>query len=194
MKLPRRTYLLGLGAFLLPLLVLWLCGGLGAASAPAKLAVVLVGVERDPVSHPPKGRTVLNGGTGLCAIFAITNIGKDASIWFDTCAVEQKVGAEWRRFAVHPYASRVVEQIRAGGKPQFWIASDEVNNVYPPGTGWFYVVPWPPDVPTNTSWRLQLRYGRAPSPVARKLDDTLGLSFFAKRKKGQTITTAEVRQ
>ena len=194
MKLPHRKYLIGLGALLLLLLVFWLGGGFRVFSAPARLAVVFVGVESDAVSRPPRATTVLNGVTGLCAIFAVTNAGKDASIWFDTCAVEERVGAEWRRIGLPPYSSRVTEVLRVGGKPWFGIASDEVNNVYPPGAGWYYVVAWPPDVPTNASWRLILRYGRAPSPLARKLDDALGLSLFSKRRRGQTITTAEVRQ
>lgn len=194
MKPTRRTCFIGLGAILLLLLVFWLSGGLRVFAAPARLAVGFVGVEDDPVSRPARGPTVLNGVTGLCAIFAVTNVGKDASIWFDTCAVEQRVGAKWRRIAVPPYATRVDEPMRSGGKPWFGITSDGVNNVYPPGTSWYYAVAWPPDVPTNASWRLQLRYGRSPSWLAKKIDATLGLEVFTKRRTGQTISTSEVKR
>ena len=77
-------------------------------------------------------------------------------------------------------------------KLPFGMANDEVNSVYAPATGWFYLVGWPPDVPTNATWRLEVRYGRAPSRAAEKLDDALGLHVFARRGKGQTIWTPEV--
>ena len=194
MKVPPRKCLIGLGALLLPLLVFWWCGGFRGITPPTRLAVLLVAVEGDPMHHPPGRSTVLNGITGLSAIFAVTNLSPDASIWFDTCAVEQKVEGGWRRIPVAPYGSRVTDQVRVGGNPWFGIASEEVNDAYPPETCWHYVVAWPPDVPTNASWRLQLRYGPQPSPKATKLDDALGLVLFAKRGRGQTILTPEVRQ
>jgi hypothetical protein len=80
MKSPSRKLLFGLGALLLLALVIW--SGFRVGSTPPRLAVVLVGVENDPISHPPNGQTVLHGGRGLCAIFAVTNIAKDASIWW----------------------------------------------------------------------------------------------------------------
>jgi hypothetical protein len=192
MKSPSCKYLFGLGALLLLALVVW--SGFRAGSTPPRLAIELAGVENDPITHPPNGLTVLHGGRGLCAIFAVTNISKDASIWFTTWGLEQKVGAEWRRIRVPRYESRVVGKLRAGGDPWFLVDSDDVNNVFPPGRGWYYVVPWPANVPTNAAWRLKLRYGRAPSQMAEKIDNQLGVRFFAKRRKGQTMATSEVRQ
>lgn len=194
MRLPRRSFLVGVGVALLATVLFWLCGGLRIGSAPTRLAVVFVNVQNDPVSHPPKGPTVLHGGLGLCAIFAVTNVGTDASMWFRTSAVEHRVGEEWRRNPVPPYRSRVVDQLRTGGKPWFLIDSDDVNDVFPPGRGWYYAVPWPPDVPTNAVWRLELRYGRLPSPRARKVDDQLGVRLFARRGQGRTLVTPEVRR
>jgi hypothetical protein len=124
----------------------------------------------------------------------VTNLSQEASIWFDTCAVEQKVGDEWRRLQVSAYSARVTDQLRAGGKPWFGIASDAVNQAYPPGTCWNYVVGWPPDVPTNATWRLELRCGSRASAKAEKLDDALGIDIFPRRRGGQTILTPDVRQ
>ena len=152
----------------------------------------LVAVENDPTRFRPNGPTVLNGSPGLCAIFAVTNLSQDVSIWFDTCAIEQKVGGEWRRIPVPPYQARVSAQLRIGATPWFAIASDEVNHVYPPGTCWNYVVAWPREVPTNATWRLEVRYGRQPSARARKLDDAIGFNLFARRGKAQSLSTPEV--
>ncbi len=193
MKAAPRKCLLGLGALLLLLLVCWWGGGL-LATKPARLGVQLLAVARDPRYRPSERSTVLNGITGLCAIFAITNCSQDASVGFDTCAVEQKTEGEWRRIEVPPYASRVTQKRRLGGTPWFGIASEDVNHVYPPGTCWNYVVAWPPGVPTNATWRLQLRYWRRASPKAMKVDDTLGIDVFARRGREQTILTSEARQ
>jgi hypothetical protein len=95
---------------------------------------------------------------------------------------------------VPPYPLRVTDQRRLGKQPWCAIASDDVNHVYPPGTCWNYVVAWPPGVPTNASWRLQLRYGRWASPKALKLNDALGMDLFPRRGNGQAIFTPEVRQ
>jgi hypothetical protein len=193
MKVPPRRFLVLMGALLSLLLVFWLSGGFQGFPQPPRLAVGFVTVESDPFFHPMRGPTVLNGAAGLCAIFAVTNAGKDTSVWFDTCAVEQNVGTEWRRTPVLPYALRVTEIPRIGETPWVGITSDSVNNNYPPGTAWYYVVEWPPGVPTNACWRLELRYGAQPSPKAQKLDDALGVRLFSKRGRGETLLTPEVR-
>ena len=177
----------------MPLLVFWWGEGFRAAKL-TRLGVVLLAVERDPTHHPPERSTVLNGITGLCAIFAVTNSSEEASLWFDTCAVEQKTEGGWRRTEVAPYELRVIRKPGVGGTPWNGIASDDVNHVYPPGTCWNYVVAWPPGVPTNATWRLELRYWRRASPRAMKLDDRFGVELFARRGRGQTILTPEVRQ
>jgi hypothetical protein len=179
---------------LLLFVVFWSCGGFPAFK-PTRLAVVLAAVEADPMHHLPRERaTVLNGITGLCAIFAVTNLSQEDSVWFDTCAVEQKVEGKWLHMPVPPYARRVTDQIRAGRKPWYGIASDEVNHIYPPGTCWNYAVAWPPDLPTNAVWRLQLRYGRQPSPKAKKIDDAIRINLFARHGKGDVLFTPEVKQ
>lgn len=194
MKLPPGKYLLGLGALLLLLLLVFWSGGGFQAAKPTRLGVLLLAVEGDPMRHPPERSTVLNGITGLCAIFAVTNCSQDASVWFDTCAIEQRIQGEWQRTEVPPYGLRVIKKLGVQGTPWSGIASDDVNHVCPPGTCWNYVVAWPPGVPTNATWRLQLRYWRRASPRAMKVDDTLGIDLFARRGRGQTILTPEVRQ
>jgi len=79
-----------MGALLLLGGVVW--SVLRAGSVPPRMAVGLLGVENDPLAHLPRVPGVLNGATGLSAFFVVTNVGKDAGIWFDTCALEQKVG------------------------------------------------------------------------------------------------------
>jgi hypothetical protein len=191
MKSRGRKCLFGLGALALLSLLVW--SGFRADSTP-RLTVMLVGVENDPISHPPDGPTVLHGGRGLCAVFAVTNISKQDAIWFNTCAVEHKVGLEWRRTLVPSYLSRVLSE-----KPWLLIDSDDVNDVYPPGRAWYYVVPWPPNIPTNATWRLQLRYGRTPSAFTKKMSSAfdftgkLGSTLFNKRRAEGTLLTPEVR-
>ncbi|MEI6392589.1 MAG: hypothetical protein WCT12_15970 [Verrucomicrobiota bacterium] len=174
MKSPSRKCLFAFGALLLLSLVIW--SALRLRSAPAPLAVVLVGVQDKPLSH--KGPTVRNGGRGPYAIFAFTNSSTHDSVWFNVWALEQKVGAEWRRTALAD--------------------SDEHNNgVYPPGRGWYYVVPWLPDIPTNASWRLQVHYGRTPSEVDSAFGFAkrfLGFTPVNKRRAEATLVSPEVRQ
>jgi hypothetical protein len=129
MKLPPRRYLIGLGGLLLLFVVFWSCGGFRAFK-PTQLAVGLVRVEADPMHFWPQRFTVMNGITNLCAIFAVTNLSQEDSVWFDTCAVEQNVEGKWVNIPVPPYARRVTDQIRAGRKPWYGIASDEVNQIY----------------------------------------------------------------
>ncbi len=137
----------------------------------------------------------MNGITGLCAVFALTNHGgTNNSIWFDTCAIEQRVGTDWRRIDVPPYPARS-QQKADGSRPWFGIASDDAPmSSFLPETCVYFVVEWPRDVPTNGCWRLQLRYGPNPSPIAKKWDDTLGSHWFARRRIEGTIYTPEVRQ
>jgi hypothetical protein len=193
-----RKHLFAVGALLLVALVIW--SGLRRGSAPPRLAVGLVAIDNNPGSRPQLIPMVLNGNTGLCAVFAVTNVAKDASIWFNTSALEQKVGSEWRRTVLPPYHVRVDDELRAGRKPWFLIDSDDVYDLCPPGRAWYYAVAWPPDVPTNGVWRLQLRYGRAPSALTVKLSDAfdftgrLGAILFNKHRTQGTLVTPEVRQ
>jgi hypothetical protein len=193
MKRRPQQYLPVLGALLFLLLLFGWGNGIRRGSAPPRLAVGLVAVENNPGHPRARAPTVLNGITGLCAIFALTNISKDASIWFDTSAVEQRVGSEWRRIPVPPYESR--ERIHLqGGKPWWAIASNSTGTKFSPGTSCHFVVAWPPDLPTNASWRLELCCGPEPSANARKWDAMLGFRWFTRRTKGQTVYTPEVRQ
>jgi hypothetical protein len=131
------------------------------------------------------GFTIINPGelgmSDLYALFAVTNAGKDASIWFDTASVEQKTEAGWQRI--------VPTRSSWGG-----ITSDCLNMYWPPGYGCFYAVAWPPGIPTNAPWRLKVKYGKAPSPLATKIADNLGLKFIAPRRQERTVSTLEVRQ
>lgn len=191
MKLSSRKGVIVFGLLGVAFLVFGLFWGL-SPSAPARLSVTLVGVASNP-RPAATGLTVLGGIQGLCAMFAVTNIGKDGSIWFDTCAVEQRVGSGWQRTAVEPYAKRAYSET-GGPKPWQGMASDHLGTDFSPGMGWYIAVQWPHQVPTNAPWRLQLQCGLAPSPKAKKWDNKLGVTFFTKRRNGQTIYTPEVRQ
>jgi hypothetical protein len=191
MKLSPRKCIIVLGMLLLAFLVLGLCWGFWP-SAPARLSVTLVDVESEP-GPAASGPTVLAGIKGLCAMFAVTNIGKDGSIWFDTCAIEQRIGSGWQRTAVEPYARRGYSAT-GGANPWHGMASDLLGTDFSPRMGWYIAVEWPRQVPTNESWRLQLQCGLDPSPKAKKWDNKLGVTFFARRRNGQTIYTPEVRQ
>ncbi|MCL5096611.1 MAG: hypothetical protein M1608_03565 [Candidatus Omnitrophica bacterium] len=150
-------------------------------------------IETNAAARPVRAPTVNANFKGLCAIFAITNAGKRASVWFDTCAVEQRVGSGWRRFEVQPYNTRGYPET-GGANPWHGIASDMSGADLAPGTYLNYAVEWPREVPTNASWRLELLCGIEPSTAARKWDANLGIRWFTRRRNGQTIYTAEVRR
>lgn len=187
-----RKVLLSFAALLLLGGLLWSAFRARTASPP--LAVVLVKVQNDPLSHWHQPGTVLHGGRGLCAIFAVTNTSPRDRLWFNTWALEEKIGPQWRRTILATYASR-----NRAGHPAFLIDSEDVNDLYPPGRAWYYVVPWPSGIPTNATWRLLVRYGKAPSPLTIKLADTFdftksfGFTLFNKRRPEGTLVTAEVR-
>lgn len=190
MKLPLRKCLVPLGALLLALFMYWLYARFMIASESPRLAITLIGVETDPGSRRPvRGPTIVNGATGLCAVFFVTNTGMDGPIWFDTSAVEQREGTDWKRIPVPPYATRA-ERRTAGYKTWQGIAGES----WPPGTGWYMLVEWPPDVPTNALWRLELHCGPEPSERAKKWDERIGFDLFARRKARQIIYAPEVRQ
>jgi hypothetical protein len=179
----KRTILRG--GLVLTVLVFCLWYWQRAAPLP-RLAVTFTGLWHNPTTEPKGFRIQPNGGQGLCAVFAVTNLSKDTAIWFDTAFVEQKTEAGWKRV-----------------KPGSWSAIDSSamdsfgKGVWPASFGCYYTLTWPPGIPTNGVWRLGMRCGRNRSAIAEKIakaTEALNLSFLSRRKAEQILLTPEVKQ
>jgi hypothetical protein len=166
----------------LPLLVaaLWLWSRAHRSHEITSLSITSLGLRMDPSTHVTGFTIAGRGATGVCAMFAVTNIGKDA-IWFDTSTVELKTAVGWQRTTPNLTAWSGIE-------------SDGMNSLWPPGKGCLYAVGWPPDISTNAVWRLRIQYGKAPSRFAQALSDKFDLDFFTRRKAEQIISTAEIQR
>jgi hypothetical protein len=137
MSLNRVLISIGFVVVLVGLLY-WLLGGKHPPS------VEFVSLTNNPVSIPPSAsaRLILSeGATNLCALFWFTN-SNAASVWFKTECAEQKVGGKW------------IECARPSAR---W--NGVGGGLWFKGSGCLYAVGWPPGLPTNAIWRLQVRYG-----------------------------------
>jgi hypothetical protein len=139
-------------------LLLWLLG----AKKPRSISVEFVGLTNNPVATLPSAapRLVLAAGaTNLCALFWFTNA-HAASVWFKTDCAEQKVGGKW------------VECARPSGQ---WNGVD--GGLWMKGSGCLWAIGWPPGLPTNATWRLQVRYGNDLSMFKIIMNQKFGAVF-----------------
>src|SRR6266496_3199306 len=121
------------------------------------LAVVFVGWTNNPqhTFSPFRVEVVPQGATGLCALFRVTNVRRSGYILFSTSSVETNDGRGWTAF------------VPAGS----W--SGVGGSTWTPGYTCLYAVGWPPGLPTNSSWRLQLSVAREPSGFYRYANEKL---------------------
>jgi hypothetical protein len=124
------------------------------------LAVTFAGWATDPVSSAFPPRLVAGrGATGVCALFWVTNSGpRNKTLWFNTVGVEQKIDGQW-----HPFP--LAAQPWQGPEGHVWFG----------GYGCLFAVGWPPGLPTNATWRLQVRCGPDPSLREMGFREMLGL-------------------
>ncbi len=162
--IPAVGLVVGLGA------LLWF-GGRSPVPGKSDLSVVLVGFTNSPLRTP--GVSVSGWGTGLHALFAITNASQKGYLRFQTVAVERQEGQRWTEiFPGHAWRG-----IEGGG--------------WPPGVGMFEAVPWPEALATNSTWRLRISVAHDVTPFSWVLNAKLGREFF-QPDQGITITGPDV--
>jgi hypothetical protein len=167
-------------ALLVLSLVSWFTLASRNRSAPNKLAVILVGLTNNPTrTMGPPPVEVCQGGTGLYALFLVTNITRNQFLWFKTAFVEQKTQGGWERLV-----------------PGNTLWSGVEGSLWMPSYSCLMAVAWPPGLSTNASWRLQVSYGREPSRFGillnQKLEPMLGRELFHSGPEENKIASPEV--
>src|SRR6185369_14246370 len=144
---PRRAAVRSVLIFALLLLIVFgLLALLPKEAAPTgDLAVTFLGVTNNPArSFRPVRLEMLQGTTGLCAIFRIANVTSNYFLEFEGAGVER---LSPDKGATNSFAQRY---------------SGTLGSRWTPGYSCLYAFSWPPEVPTNESWRLVLTVQREP--------------------------------
>jgi hypothetical protein len=129
----------------------WLVYRANPSSSAGDVSIVFLGLTNDPGSSVVTKRLFVAGnGSGLHALFAVTNISAGRYVRFGIAAVETQGREGWR--AVGP-------------------ASDQpaLGNGFARGYGWHYAIPWPAGLGTDQRWRLRLWVLREPRLLSLKL-------------------------
>ena len=167
-----------LAGLVLILMALSFWGGAHASAPPKQLSVVFVGMTNSPVPQMrPTRIEVCQGATGLCAMFWVSNSCATESIWFETDSVEQKTETGWQHVVPSGLSWSGVE-----------------GSVWFPGYGCLYAVGWPPGLPTNATWRLQVCSGREPSGLRQLVNEKIGRRIFRSGGGNAIVLSTEVRQ
>lgn len=181
---PRRYVIVFVTFLLLLVAYLFWMGGQAGPTSP-KLAVVFVGMTNNPASTmTPVRVAVCQGATGRCAMFTVSNTTTNQYLRFKTTSVELKTETGWQSFVLSSGSWSGVE-----------------GSVWSPRYGCLFAVGWPPGLPTNASWRLQVRYEREPTSLGVILNQKIGRQLFPPgllqlhRGEGEsTIQSSEVNE
>ncbi len=119
------------------LVCIWLVYSLRPAAITGDICAVFLGLTNDPGSSVYPRLSAVGTGSGLHALFAITNISPKAHVRFGIAAVEVRGPTRWQA-------------------DQSVVFSPPLGDGWNPGFGHRYALPWPTGVPTNTPWRLRL--------------------------------------
>ena len=158
----RHKYTAIFSMFVLILLGFGLWSSSRHVPVAPSLSVAFVGVTNNPARQwRPTRIEVCQGATGLCAVFYVRNVTSNRFLWFKTVAVEQKMQTGWQSFLPSGASWSGVE-----------------GSVWSPGYGCLYAVGWPPGLPTNATWRLQVRGGREISGWRRLVNQKIGREIF----------------
>jgi hypothetical protein len=175
---PKRAALRYASGFLLLLLILALLLARLPREAPptGDLAVTFLGVTNNPIrSFTPVRLEMLQGTTGLCAIFRIANVTSNYFLEFEGAGVE-RLSAE--KGGTNSFSQRY---------------SGTLGSRWTPGYSCLYAFSWPPEVPTNENWRLVLTVQREPGGIRRHINDYMQRDVFTLRPYAQhTIRSTQV--
>ena len=139
---------------------------------PIDLSVIFVGLTNYPqrTMTPPR-LAVISDGHGLHALFAVTNRSTDHYLQFGIDRIEKQVGNAW---VEHPAVQ----------------ISPALGMRWSPGYGCAYAIPWPPGVPTDAPWRLNLWVKREPGLHLGLVNQWLHREIF--RPYGRHSSTSSV--
>ncbi len=178
-EVRRRIRLVGAACVVLVLFTLvllyWTIDPAAAASA-SRPTISFVGMTNNPVRQMLPFRVeTCEGATGLCALFWVTNTAPRMTS-FKTASVEIKTNRGWEPFVPAGAPWRGVE-----------------GSLWHQNYGCFYAVGWPPGLPTNAVWRLQVRHAAEPPLLGIIINQKLGRDLFRPGKEFTTTTSEIVR-
>lgn len=169
-----KRYLALLAVLLLPLIgAMWWQTKHPSLPSRSDLTVEFVCLTNDPVAAMEPVRVeVVNGTTGLHALFRVKNVNPDKSINFRTLGIEQETAQGWV-----PYAP-----------------TNSWHGVG--GDGWdpnyccLYAIQWPPGLATNTAWRMQLNVEQDISNFRERINLLIHFPVFRPHVGGFTTSSA----
>lgn len=175
MRLWRKVVLIFAVTLLFVTSIVWL---IVPQQKGPMLSVTLAGFTNNPVRGvTPAGRRieVCYGAAGTCALFEVRNVTSNQFLWFKTASLERKTEKGWER----------VDSIEG-------VWSGVEGNLWSPGYACLYAVGWPPGLPTNATWRLQVRHGKDPSLLARLINQKIGRDIFRSGKQKAVVASDAV--
>jgi hypothetical protein len=135
--------------------------------------VEFVGLTNSPVrSMQPVRLEVVRGGSGVHAVFRVGNMSSNYFIRFWSITVEKNENGKWTD---------------AG---QAFGINGLNGSRWSPGYSCLYAYPWPPGLPTNSTWRLQLVAGRERSGWSKYVNDKWRRDIFPPYAKHIVASTA----
>jgi len=172
----RVKYVAAVTAASFVLGLFWAASRLRPGVPPPKLSVLFTGMTNNVTRTMGPPRIALcRGSSGACALFLVTNLTGREYLWFKTGSVERKTETGWERF-----------------NPTDWSWSGPEGSLWGPGYGCFFAVGWPPGLPTNACWHLQLSYGREPGVLGILINQKSGREFFHSGKAESRVSSSEV--
>lgn len=147
-----------------------------ASPAKSDLSVEFMGMTNNPEhTMTPVRVEVIPGTPGRHALFRVKNNNPDKLIRFDTSCVETNDGQGWKKFVP------AGDWAGVGGSEWF------------PGYSCFYAIAWPPGLPTNVVWRMQMSVAREPTGLRQKINEFTVRKIFGDYDY-QTTASSEVKQ
>lgn len=175
---PKRKALRYAVGFLAVLLILALLLALLPKEPPptGDLAVTFLGVTNNPMrSFSPVRLEMLQGTTGLCAIFRIANVTSNYFLEFEGAGVDRRSPEKGVTNSFNPRYSGLL------------------GSRWTPGYSCLYAFSWPSEVSTNESWRLVLTVQREPGGIRRHVNDYMQREVFKLQPYAKhTIRSTEV--
>jgi hypothetical protein len=117
------------------------------------------GLTNDPGPSVFPRLSVVGNGSGLYALFAVTNISQKGNVQFGISGVERQTSDNW---TAHE------SDLFKGALGFMWS----------PGHAAFYAIPWPPGLPADSPWRLRFWVMREPKPILHLLNQRLRRELF----------------
>jgi len=128
---------------------------------PTDLSVQFAALTNNPGRSVLRRLSVVSGGRGLYALFAVTNTSDKLYVQFGISCIERKSGNGWKLHESESF------------KPP-----PTLGFMWSPGHGCLYAIPWPIGLGTNTSWRLQMWVMYEPEPKLALINQQLGQKLF----------------